>query len=119
MSAQELVDACKLNLFPSIATVTRFGLDGNNPHGVFACYRSAILDDGVTVDDLERNYEDLNTLILRDSASVSLLECYDSVVNGGGIRVSTECPQRECSNCRVCMVHDDLMCVNCGTQLKV
>ena len=119
MSAQELVDACNLNMFPSIATVTRFGLDGNNPHGVFACYRSAILDDGVTVEELDSNYGDLNTLILAESASVRQLECYASVINGGGIRVSAKCPQRECSKCRICMVHEDIMCVNCGTQLKV
>ena len=119
MSAQELVKACKENLFPSIATVTRFGLDGNNPTGVFACYRSAIVEDGITARDLDSNYSDISNFILNQTESVRFLDCYESVLENGGIQVSTNHPQKECSNCRMCAVHDDILCVNCGTQLKV
>ena len=119
MSAQELVNACKNNLFPSIATVTRFGLDGNKPVEIFTCYRCAVLEDGVTARDIESNYSDISNFILKRSESVKYLDCYDSVIESGGIKVSTEQPQKECSSCRMCMDHQDGLCVNCGTQLKV
>jgi len=114
MSAKELVEACENNLFPSTATVTRFGLDGNKPVETFACYRSAILDGGVTVGDIEDNYNDLSNFILEKA-----LECYSSVLDGEGIYVSTLDPHSECPNCRMCTIHDDDMCINCGTHLKV
>lgn len=119
MSAQELVDSCKKNLFPNVATVTRFGLDGSKPLEIFACYRCAILNDGVTADDIEKIYPDMNTLILNRSESVRSLECYASVLESGGIRISTNLPQRECPKCRMCTEHRDDMCKNCGNQLKV
>lgn len=114
MSTKELVEACKKNLFPSIATVTRFGLDGNKPVETFACYRSAVVDGGVTADDIEEHYSNLSTFILQRS-----LECYSSVLDSDGIRVSTANLQAECPNCRMCTIHGDDMCINCGTHLKV
>ena len=119
MSAKELVEACKKNLFPSTATVTLFGLDGNNPVEILACYRCAVVDGGVTAEDIENNYDDLSNFILKRTESVRSLECYASVLEAGGIRLSAKLPQRECPKCRMCTAHRDGMCINCGTHLKV
>ena len=122
MSAYNLIKACRKNTFPDINTVTSWGLDGHggtNPVSIFACYREAILVDGVTEDDLEQYMTNgrINELILERQSGVKCLPCYERVLQMGGIKISKYDPQIECSKCQLCSVHEDI-CNNCGTHIK-
>ena len=123
MSAATLHASCISNTFPNIATVTKFGLDGHggtNPIAVFSCYKSAIVDDGMSVDVLNDAYVkgELNTLILENSHSVKFNKYYELVLQRGGIKLSTDCEQMECDRCNRCAIHEDGICSNCGNTVK-
>ena len=122
MSASNLVRACKNGAFPDINTVTSWGLDGHggtNPVSIFACYREAVLTDGVTEDDLEHymNNGRINELILERQSGVKCLPCYEKVLQMGGIKISKYDPQLECMECQLCTIHGDT-CENCGSHIK-
>ena len=54
--SQELIDACKMNRFPSLSVLCDFGLDGRdgvNPIVLFDLYKDAILKNKISKDDLE------------------------------------------------------------------
>ena len=123
MSATELVNACVENRFPSLSVVTKYGLDGNggtNPVFLLSCYREAIMKDGVTDTTIEKFFKmgEINKLILENSDSVKYLDCYEKVLQKGGIRSSWDLQQLECHNCKMCAIHSDDICNNCGTAVK-
>jgi len=123
MSATELVKACVENRFPSVSTMTKYGLDGNggtNPVFLLTCYREAITKNGVTETTIEKFFKrgEINKLILENSDSVKYLDCYERVLQKGGIRSSWDLPQLECHKCKMCAIHSDDMCINCGTTVK-
>jgi hypothetical protein len=122
MTAAKLVKACNNNTFPDIDTVTSWGLDGHggtNPVSIFSCYRRAI-NDGVTEQELTDYMERgrINELILERQSGVKCLSCYEKVLQMGGIKISKNDPQRECSQCQHCAEHDDI-CFNCGSHIKI
>ena len=123
MSATELVNACTNNTFPTISTMSKYGLDGKggtNPIHIFSCYREAVTKDGVTDAILEKFFlgGKINQLILENSYSVKYLECYEKVLQKGGIKSSWNSSQLECPKCKMCSEHPDDVCVNCGTTVK-
>lgn len=123
MSAVELINACKNNQFPTISTMSKYGMDGNggtNPLYIFKCYREAVLNDGLTNDQIENYFKKgkINQLILENCDSVKYLDCYEKVLQKGGIKSSWLLPQVECSKCKRCAVHEDDVCSNCGTIVK-
>ena len=123
MSATELVGACHNNRFPTMSTMSKYGLDGSggtNPMHIFSCYREAVTKDGVTDSVIEKYFSGgkINQLILENSHSVKFLDCYEKVLQKGGIKCSWNHPQMECPMCKRCSVHPDNMCINCGTTVK-
>ncbi len=123
MSATKLVNACKTNVFPDISTITKYGLDGcggTNPMSIFSCYREAIMKEGITDQQIENSFNngEINKLILENSYAVKYLDCYEKVLQKGGIKSSWDLPQIECSKCKKCSEHIDDTCANCGTTLK-
>lgn len=123
MSATELVNACVENRFPSVSTMTKYGLDGNggtNPVFLLSCYREAVTKDGVTDTTIEKYFKkgEINKLIFENCDSVKYLDCYEKVLQKGGIKSSWSLPQLECPSCKRCSIHPDDMCVNCGTTVK-
>ena len=123
MSATKLVNACKTNVFPDISTITKYGLDGcggTNPMSIFSCYREAIMKEGITDQQIENSFNngEINKLILENSYAVKYLDCYEKVLQKGGIKSSWHLPQLECSKCKKCSEHIDDTCANCGTTLK-
>lgn len=123
MSATDLVHACNNNVFPTISTMSKYGMDGKggtNPIHIFSCYREAITKDGVTDVTLEKFFLEgmINTLILEKSHSVKYLECYEKVLQKGGIKSSWNSSQLECPKCKRCSDHPGGLCVNCGTLVK-
>ena len=50
----EIVNAVRDGTFPSIAINTTWGLDGMVPISVWNCYRTAVIHDGVSGEDLCR-----------------------------------------------------------------
>lgn len=123
MSATKLVNACKNNMFPDISTITKYGLDGcggTNPMSIFSCYREAVTKDGLSDVQIERHFKngDINKLILENSYSVKYLDCYEKVLQKGGIKLSWDLPQLECEKCKKCSDHIDDTCSNCGISVK-
>ena len=123
MSAVELFNACRSNVLPNLSTMSKYGLDGNggtNPIYIFSCYREAVNKDGVTHEQIENYFKrgKINELILENSNSVKYLECYEHVLQKGGIRTSWNLPQLECPKCKRCAVHQDYICSNCGITVK-
>ena len=118
MSGALLVESCKNNHFPNIATMTSFGLDGwggTNPVAIFGCYRTAVNNDGVTADQLDyhRQRGTLNQFILETLSNVKDCEYYEMVLAKGGIKISSDEGQLECGSCNFCSVHDNNICSNC------
>lgn len=118
MSGAILVESCKNNHLPNIATMTSFGLDGcggTNPVAIFGCYRAAVNVDGVTAKQLDYHRErgTLNQFILETLPKVKDCEYYEQVLAKGGIKVSGCEGQSECGYCNFCSVHDNNICSNC------
>ena len=123
MSATKLVQACLDDHFPDLATVTKYGLDGHggtNPVAIFRVYRDAVKNGGLTDDVIEKYMLSgrLNELILEQISSVKHLDCYDSVLQRGGIKFSSDLNQRECDHCQYCAIHSEETCSNCYKTLK-
>ena len=122
MSAVNLVRACKNNHFPDLATMTKFGLDGvggTNPLSVLKCFQEAVRS-GMTPVDIENYFENgtLSRVILENTMEVKYLDCYEQVLQRGGIKSSWNLPQLECAKCKMCAIHGDNMCNTCGHALK-
>ena len=123
MSATNLVSACVAGVFPDISTSTKYGLDGcggTNPMSIFSCYREAITKEGVTDSNIETYFNSgkINHLILENSSSVKYLDCYEKVLQKGGIKTSWDLQQIECDACKHCAVQVDGACPNCGILIK-
>ena len=123
MSATKLVNACKNDVFPDISTITKYGLDGcggTNPMSIFSCYREAITKEGITGVDIDTYFNSgkINQLILENSSAVKYLECYEKVLQKGGIKTSWDLPQIECAECKKCSNHAGGTCSNCGETVK-
>lgn len=121
MSVSKLSKACKSGVFPDLATVSKYGLDGvggTNPVAIIECFRTAI-QSGLTTKDIDRHFENgtLNKIILEDTMEVKYLDCYETVLQRGGIKSSWKLPQRECQKCKMCGFHGEY-CLNCGDTLK-
>lgn len=126
MSSTDLIESCTNGVFPSIATVTKYGLDGyggTNPVAVFSCYQSAIVEDSLDADTIEEAWGngELNKLILENSYSVKFNKYYENVCKMGGIKLSPYSikEQGECGGCNRCACHEDGVCSNCGTIVKI
>ena len=118
MSGALLVESCKNDHLPNIATMTSFGLDGwggTNPIAIFGCYRTAVNRDGVTAEqlDLHRRKGTLNQFILESLSNVKDCEYYEQVLAKGGIKISGGEGQLECGSCNFCSVHENNICSNC------
>ena len=82
-TANNLVKACNDGKMPLLQTQADCGLDGfggSNPVEVYTCYRTAILNDGVTALDIERHLRagTLGEFILSKD-NVRRLACYERV----------------------------------------
>lgn len=123
MSGQTLVDACFNNRLPNIETMTAFGLDGwggTNPIAVFDCYRTAVTKDNVSPKQLDEhlNSGTINKFIMESLPGVKDCKYYEQVLMKGGIKISTDEGQLECSKCNLCAVHENDICYNCGNAVK-
>lgn len=110
----ELVKAIEENIFPSIDVMSRFGLTGyggTNPLDIFECYRTAVKKDGITAQQLEET-SNLNELIFTTTFHVKNLDCYERVLQRGGIKFTRNI-YKECPNCKFygTFTRD---CPNCG-----
>lgn len=118
MSGATLVESCKNNQLPNIATMTSFGLDGwggTNPIAVFGCYRAAVMKDGISSEQLDHHKQNgtLNEFILETLSNVKDSCYYEQVLAKGGIKISTDEGQTECASCNFCSVHHNNICSNC------
>lgn len=123
MSATKLVQACLNEQFPDLATMTKYGLDGHggtNPVAIFRVYRDAVKNGGLTESMIDKYMSSgkLNELLLEQTSSVKYLDCYEAVLQKGGIKLSSALKQRECGHCQLCAVHQDDVCSNCCKPLK-
>ena len=62
----ELIECCRAGVFPSMDTMSQFGMDGHggtDPIDIFECYKLAISGDTIMASDLEGGGS-LSTLIL-------------------------------------------------------
>jgi len=82
-TANNLVKACNDGTMPLLRTQADCGLGGlggSNPVEVYTCYRTAILDDGVTALDIVRHLRTgtlFEFILYQDN--VRRLSCYDRV----------------------------------------
>lgn len=115
MSVNDLYDACQKGTFPTLATMTRFGLNNHNPVEIFNMYRTAIQKDGITKEDLEKHFKsgNLNRLLLEQCQWVKSRKNYEKILQKGGIKCSEDLPQRECQSCQLNSIHKDI-CSNCN-----
>jgi hypothetical protein len=116
MSASNLFESCVNNVFPSLHTMSKYGLDGNggtNPMDILKCYSTAIKEGKLSQEELEKT-KDLNNLILQFNKSK---DYYNRVKKSGGIQISVTFPNHvECSKCNYCGIATTTVCPNC--QLK-
>ena len=117
MSVCNLFEFCKKNVFPSLHTMSKYGMDGNggtNPLDILKCYSTAIKEGKLSPEELEQT-RDLNNLILKFNKSK---DYYDRVKKSGGIQISVTLPTNhvECSKCNYCGISTTDSCPNC--QLK-
>lgn len=117
MSARDLVNACIDGVFPTLSTMSKYGIDGHNgtnPIHIFKCYATAVNEGKVKSEDIE-NTKDINKLILKYNTTKKY---FNDVQKAGGIQISLKIPNHiECSNCNYCGISpDSSTCPNC--QLK-
>lgn len=122
MTSVNLVKACKNNCFPDLATMTKYGLDGvggTNPLSVLKCFQEAVRV-GMTSDDIDKYFENgtISQIILENTMEVKYLDCYEQVLQRGGIKSSWNLPQLECTKCKLCAIHNDDICNKCGYAVK-
>ncbi len=116
MSASDLVKSCIDGVFPTLSTMSKYGIDGHNgtnPIHIFKCYATAVNEGKVSSEDIE-NTKDLNELIMKYNKTKKYFE---QVKQAGGIQVSVKLPTHvECTNCNYCGITHESTCPNC--QLK-
>lgn len=100
----ELYNACFSEYFPSIDTMSKYGLtgyQGTNPIAIFDCYKLAIKYDNISVEQLETT-KNLNDLIMK-SPSVTKSIYYDSVIKKGGIKCAPQISECTCCGLTQCL----------------
>ena len=116
MSASDLVKSCIDGVFPTLCTMSKYGIDGHNgtnPINIFKCYATAVTEGKLNSDDIE-NTKDLNKLILNYNKTKKY---FNEVQKAGGIQISVKLPNHlECPNCNYCGQAQESICPNC--QLK-
>jgi len=115
--AIDLVNSCINNMFPSMKTMSQFGMDGakgTNPIDILKCYKTAIKEGKITSEDIS-NADDINELIMKYNETK---QYFERVKKAGGIQINIKIPEHiECSKCNYCGTTPDInICPNC--QLK-
>ena len=96
---QDLFDCCKQGMFPSVKTMSKYGLNGEgfaSPIDILNCYRTIFLKDDNSIEKL-LNSEDVNTFF-ENSIYLKNNVYYNRVVENGGVYISSEYPV-ECEKC--------------------
>ena len=99
-AAIDLINSCKNNVFPSIATLSTYGMNGEgktNPVDIWNCYKIAITENKINEHDL-CNCTNLNTLLKEKVPSLHDNSSYKRVMENGGIVISN-LEITECSKC--------------------
>ena len=99
-AALDLVNSCKNGVFPSIHTMSIYGLNGESkasPVDILDCYIIATIDDKLSEFDL-CNCDNINSLLNEKTSKLKTAPCYTRVMNSGGIQISSK-NNKECKNC--------------------
>lgn len=96
-SETDLVNSCKLGMFPKIATISRFGINNKNSVDILNCYITSITEDNMNEDDF-RNCKNINKLFEEKTIFLKQKDFYKRVINSGGIVISSD-EIVECNNC--------------------
>lgn len=97
-SETDLVTSCKKHVFPKISTMSKFGINNNNPIDVLNCYITAINEDGLNENDFKKYNNKINKLFEEKTFFLKQKDFYKRVINSGGIVVSRD-DIIECNNC--------------------
>jgi hypothetical protein len=95
----DLINACKNNVFPSLYTMGIYGLNGegkSNPIDILNCYKTLIVDDKLTCNDLKK-CKDINGLF-SSSKNLKNKPHYHRVMNSDGVVLSCR-TNVECEKC--------------------
>jgi len=91
---KDLIIACKNNVFPSIHTMSLYGLNGEgkaSPIDIFECYKVLIKE------NIYINPKNINNILER-CKSLQNKKFYQRVKRNGGIKISDQ-SIKECSKC--------------------
>jgi hypothetical protein len=88
----DLMNACMHNQFPSLNTMSHFGLNCNNPVDVLSCYKEVFKKQKFLGNTSEQINETFRNIIPQH------LDFYKRVMKNGGIQISSD-EVRECSTC--------------------
>ena len=91
---KDLITACKNNTFPSIHTMSLYGLNGEgsaSPVDIFECYKVLIKE------NIYINPKNIN-IILEKCKSLQNKNFYQRVKKNGGVKISDQ-TIKECSKC--------------------
>ena len=95
----DLVNSCKQGMFPSIRTMSKYGLNGEgcaSPIDILNCYRVIFSKDENSIEKLLIS-EDVNTFF-KNSIHLKNNSYYYRVIQNGGVKISPENPI-ECDKC--------------------
>ena len=104
--AEQLVEAVKNNYLPVLEIMCKYGLDGYggiDPLDVFKCYKIAIVDGGVTAEDINAS-NNISELILKNRYVIQTDESKNIRLQGG-FKYSIEQNWQECPICNSCSIH--------------
>jgi len=107
----DLVKSCKSNVFPKIETMSKFGINNQNPVDVLNCYITAITEDGLNENDFKL-CKNINDLFEEKTFFLKQKDFYKRTVKSGGIIISPS-DIIECHKCYYNGIND------CGCDIKL
>lgn len=101
-AAIDLFTSCKKNTFPSLATMAKYGLNGEgkaNPIDIFNCYKKLIQSGEVSEHDFcKTENENINNLLKNNNHIFVNYLPYKRLYNNGGIVIADK-TIIECDKC--------------------
>lgn len=95
----DLINSCKLGMFPSTQTMSKYGLNGEgsaSPIDILNCYRVIFSNDENSINKL-LNTEDIN-IFFKNAISLKNNVYYNRIIKNGGVKISPQTP-KECEKC--------------------
>ena len=119
-----LVESCMSNVFPSLAAMVDYGMDGKygtDPVAIFGCYQLAVKHDRVTAEQLHKAMIDGKLTELLDRCpTVRRSPYYTIVKKAGGIKTKWDDSETECPECNFYGNPGiGYTCKNCNITLKM